>query len=155
MALRLFALQRDFGLIIAAIWATAVLLSGIYYPHGGTKLNYFYQYMWSVYKLICLIVISVSYMSIVVKFYRGARRLEHHCSASRERKLTITLLIMTFVSLLVYFTLAIFVSVLGSIATGNYSETILETILLWLPLYFKLHTFKLHSDDFMLHNCLL
>ena len=61
-------------------------------------------------------------MSIVVKIYCGARRLEHHCSASRERKLTITLLIMTFVSLLVYFPLAIFASVIGSITTGNDSD---------------------------------
>lgn len=111
--------KRIFGLIVTAVWVTALLLSGIYYPHGGTIVLDFYQYSWSLFNLVCQLAFFVSYVSIVVKSYCGALRHEHHCSASRERKLTITLLIMTLVSLLLYFPLAVLVSVISSAATEN------------------------------------
>ena len=50
---------------------------------------------------ICLVIICVSYTSIVIKVRYGAQP-QHHGAASRERKLTMTLLIVTVVSLLLY-----------------------------------------------------
>ena len=50
---------------------------------------------------ICLVIICVSYTSIVVKVRCGAQP-QHYGAASRERKLTMTLLIVTVVSLLLY-----------------------------------------------------
>ena len=50
---------------------------------------------------ICLVIICVSYASIVIKVRCGAQP-QHHGAVSRERKLTMTLLIVTVVSLLVY-----------------------------------------------------
>ena len=50
---------------------------------------------------MCLLIIFVSYMSIVIKVRYGAQP-QHHGAANRERKLTMTLLIVTVVSLLLY-----------------------------------------------------
>ena len=50
---------------------------------------------------ICLLIICVSYSSIVIKVRCGAQP-QHHVVASRERKLTMTLFIVTFVSLLMW-----------------------------------------------------
>ena len=61
----------------------------------------------------CIFIICVSYASIVVKFSCGAHP-QHHGAASRERKLTKTLLIVTVVSLLlwlpfrIYYLLAVY-----------------------------------------------
>ena len=109
-----------YGLIVAIIWVTAGLLST-----GAVVLEQFIQrshsfYLWNSFNLICLLIISVSYASIVIKFRYGAQP-QHHGAASRERKLTMTLLIVTVVSLLIwlpfviisflYFTTDIFSSV--------------------------------------------
>jgi len=51
--------------------------------------------------VMCLLIIFVSYFSIVIKVRYGAHP-QHHGAASRERKLTMTLLIVTVVSLLLY-----------------------------------------------------
>ena len=110
----------SYGLIIAITWVTAGLVSV-----GAVLLDLFkqrdrYFYLWISFSLICLLFISVSYVSIVIKVRCGAQR-QHHGAASRERKLTMTLFIATFVSLLLwlpfvittflYFTTAIFSSV--------------------------------------------
>ena len=109
-----------FGVIIAAIWVIAVLSSGIYYAHWETIVQYFYQYIWSLFNLICLFVVCASYASIAVKIRHGAH-LQHHGAASRERKLTMTLSIMTFVSLIMYLPLGIFVSVISLTGYGSLS----------------------------------
>ena len=56
---------------------------------------------------ICLLIICVSYTSIVIKFRCGAQP-QHHGAISRERKLTMTLLMVTVVSLLLYLPYVIF-----------------------------------------------
>ena len=56
---------------------------------------------------ICLLIICVSYTSIVIKVRCGAQP-QHHGAASRERKLTMTLLIVTVVSLLLSLPYVIF-----------------------------------------------
>ena len=109
-----------FGVIIAAIWVIAVLSSGIYYAHWETIVLYFYQYIWSSFNLICLFVICVSYASIAMKICREAHP-QHHGAASRERKLAMILSIMTFVSLIVYLPLGIFVSVISLTSYGSLS----------------------------------
>ena len=62
---------------------------------------YYGLYLHATFLLICFLSICVSYSSIVVKVRCGAQP-QHHGATSRERKLTITLLIVTVVSLLLY-----------------------------------------------------
>ena len=93
-----------YRVVIIAIWLTALLFSctftliiGYYYPH---KPGYYY-YAWGSFISICLVVICVSYVSIFVKF-RFGNQPRHHGAANRERKLTITLFTVTFLSLLLW-----------------------------------------------------
>ncbi|XP_078364499.1 histamine H2 receptor-like [Oculina patagonica] len=89
-----------YGLIIAAVWVTAGLLSiATTILREFTKKKYFY--LWNSFNLICLLVICISYASIVIQVRCGAQP-QHHGATSRERKLTMTLLIVTFVSLLLW-----------------------------------------------------
>ena len=60
-----------------------------------------------------LLIICVSYSSIVIKVRCGAQP-RHHGAASRERKLTMTLLIVTVASLLLYLPAYMFVILLNS-----------------------------------------
>ena len=93
-----------YWVVIIAIWLTALLFSctctliiGYYYPH---KPGYYY-YAWGSFISICLVVICVSYVSIFVKL-RFGNQPRHHGAARRERKLTITLFTVTFLSLLLW-----------------------------------------------------
>ena len=91
-----------YRLTIAVVWVTSVLMGVAY-----TLLEYFEetfyhgQYLCVTFISICLLIICVSYTCIVIKFRCGAQP-QHHGAASRERKLTMTLLIVTVVSLLLY-----------------------------------------------------
>ena len=91
-----------YRLTIAVVWVTSVLMWVAY-----TLLEYFEetfyhgQYLCVTFISICLLIICVSYTCIVIKFRCGAQP-QHHGAASRERKLTMTLLIVTVVSLLLY-----------------------------------------------------
>ena len=88
-----------YGLIIAVVWVTSGLTS--------VSLALLYQFEETQYALyleltllsISLLIISVSYTSIVIKVRCGLQP-QHHGAASRERKLTMTLSIVTVVSLL-------------------------------------------------------
>ena len=88
-----------YGLTIAVVWATSGLVS------VSSTLFFIAKEIWydiyTRYTLIsiCLLIICVSYASIVIKVRCGAQP-QHHGSASRERKLTMTLLIVTVVSLM-------------------------------------------------------
>ena len=93
-----------YWVLIIAIWLTALLFSctctliiGYYYTH---KQGYYY-YAWGSFISICLVVICVSYVSIFVKL-RFGNQPRHHGAANRERKLTITLFTVTFLSLLLW-----------------------------------------------------
>ena len=57
--------------------------------------------IWRPYCCLCFIVIRVSYNSIALKFWCGTRP-PSHGAANRQRKLTVTLFIMTIVSLLLW-----------------------------------------------------
>ena len=91
-----------YRLIIAVVWVTSGLVS-----IASTLLlhlqdtGYYGVYLYYTYFPICLVIICVSYTSIVIKVRCGAQP-QHHGAASRERKLTMTLLIVTVVSLLLY-----------------------------------------------------
>ena len=58
-------------------------------------------YLWRSYYCLWLVVICVSYTSIALKFWCGTRP-PFHGAANRQRKLTVTLFIMTIVSLLLW-----------------------------------------------------
>ena len=96
-----------YGVIISVVWVLAAMIST-----AIMMLNFFgkewshHQYFWQSYCLLCLFVICACYASIIVKICCGARP-QHHGAARRQRKLTVTLLIMTIVSLLLWLPYAI------------------------------------------------
>ena len=96
-----------YGVTIAGVW---ILTAMIIIPHPLISLygNLHQQwlllfpfYLWRSYCFLCLIVICVSYTSIALKFWCGTRP-PSHGAANRQRKLTVTLFIMTIVSLLLF-----------------------------------------------------
>ena len=96
-----------YGVTIAGVW---ILTAMIIIPHPLISLygNLHQQwqllfpfYLWRSYCFLCLIVICVSYTSIALKFWCGTRPPSHGV-ANRQRKLTVTLFIMTIVSLLLW-----------------------------------------------------
>ena len=84
-------------LAITLVWVPMVLGTSVYlkYSEAGVLDHYIKIAL----GLFLLLIISVSYLSIVIKVRCGAQP-RHHGAASRERKLTMTLLIMTVASLL-------------------------------------------------------
>ena len=91
-----------YGVTIAGIWVLAAIIStasALLAEYWG-KWSY-HIYVWQSWCCLCLIVICVSYSSIAVKFLCAAHP-QHHGAASRQRKRTVTLFIMTIVSLLMW-----------------------------------------------------
>jgi len=81
-------------LITAAVWVTSGLVTLI----AQFIEIYYSRYLHFTLILICLLITCVSYTSIVIKVRCGGQP-RHHGAASRERKLTMTLFIVTVVSL--------------------------------------------------------
>ena len=99
-----------YALIIAVVWVTAGLLSiALTVLLVFKRYSYYHFYLFNSFIMIavCLLVICISYASIVIKVRCGAQP-QHHGAASRERKLTTTLLIVTVVSLMSYLPFTIF-----------------------------------------------
>ena len=100
-----------YGVTISVVWVLAGMIST-----ANLMLQFFdkewshTQYFWQSYCLLCLFVTCACYASVIVKICYGARP-QHHGAARRQRKLTVTLLIMTIVSLLLWlpYAIAIFV----------------------------------------------
>ena len=91
-----------YGVTIAVVWIVAAAVSTTLVVLWKAKLlSIPYYYFWQSLNLICLFIICVSYAAIVMKMYCTANP-HHHGAAGRERKLTMTLLIVTVVSLLLY-----------------------------------------------------
>ena len=91
--------KRVFGFIITIIWVSSGLsLFAIYYLVNHPE-SYFYRC--GSFVGICLFVVCVSYASIFVKISCGAHP-RRHGAASKEKKLTKTLFIVTLVSLLMW-----------------------------------------------------
>ena len=90
-----------YGLIVAITWVTAGLVSigvGVLEKYKERRHHF---YLWNSFNLLCLLINCISYVSIVIKFRCGAQP-QHHGAASRERKLTMTLFMVTFVSMLMW-----------------------------------------------------
>ena len=104
---------------IGAIWVLAAVMSTtmtLVSLRSGRQVP-LPLYLWLSYCCLCLLVICVSYTSIAVRYWCAARP-QHHGAISRQRKLTVTLLIMTIVSLLFWLPYLIFTFV---ILTGRRS----------------------------------
>ena len=99
-----------FGGAVALIWVTAGLYSiafqVIWNLGDHNQVYYLFATSYS-FISICLFFIFVSYLSIACKIYCGDRP-QHHGAASREKKLTKTLFIMTVVSLMLLLPLVVF-----------------------------------------------
>ena len=97
-----------YGVTIAGVWVLAAMVStaaSILRQYGEEFSHHLY--LLQSYCFLFLFVICVSYSSIVVKFLCGAHP-QHHGAANRQRKLTVTLFIMTIVSLLMWLPHAVF-----------------------------------------------
>ena len=96
-----------YGVTISVVWvlagmiSTAIMMLLLFDKESSHR-----QYFWQSYCLLCLFVICACYASIIVKICCGARP-QHHGAARRQRKLTVTLLIMTIVSLLLWLPYAV------------------------------------------------
>ena len=96
-----------YGVTISVVWVLAAMIStAISMLQLFGKEWSHHQYFWQSYCLLCLFVICACYASIIVKICCGARP-QHHGAARRQRKLTVTLLIMTIVSLLLWLPYAV------------------------------------------------
>ena len=109
-----------YGVTIAGVWIlTAMILIPLPLISLYGNLHQQWQllfpfYLWRSYCFLCLIVICVSYTSIALKFWCGTRP-PSHGAANRQRKLTVTLFIMTIVSLLLWLPFVVHTLVLGSV----------------------------------------
>ena len=85
-----------YGVTIAGIWVLAFIVNVARMVVTLTA-----PVLLPVYYCMCLFVICVCYTCISIKFFCGAHP-QHHGGANRQRKLTVTLLIMTIVSLIMF-----------------------------------------------------
>ena len=111
--------KRVYWVTIGAIWVLAAAMSTamtLVSLRSGRQ-GPLPLYLWLTFCCLCLLVICVSYTSIAVRYWCAARP-QHHGATSRQRKLTVTLLIMTIVSLLMWLPHLIFTFV---ILTGRRS----------------------------------
>ena len=99
-----------YGVTIAGVWVLALMLFTAMLIIVQRYANHFFYgfYLWQSYCCLCLFVICVSYSSIAVKFLCGAHP-QHHGAVNRQRKLTVTLFIMTIASLLMRLPFAVFI----------------------------------------------
>ena len=108
-----------YGVTIAGVWILTAMIV-IPFPlkclYGNSQQQWqllFPAYLWKSYCFLCLVVICVSYTSIALKFWCGTRP-PSHGAANRQRKLTVTLFIMTLVSLLLWLPYVVYTFVLRS-----------------------------------------
>ena len=108
-----------YGVTIAGVWVLAAMASTTKFKLGQYEKKWSYlSNLWSSYCCLCLFVICVSYSSIAVKFLCGAHP-QHHGAANRQRKLTVTLFIMTIVSLLMWLPRLVYIFFLYQFLTST------------------------------------
>ncbi|XP_068707002.1 histamine H2 receptor-like [Montipora foliosa] len=90
--------KRVYGLLIVFVWVIMALSIFLNLKYPVEKVTD--TYLKIAFGSFDLLIICVSYSSIVIKVRCGAQP-QHHGAASRERKLTMTLLIVSVASLLV------------------------------------------------------
>ena len=106
--------KRVYGLLIIFLWVCVVSVASVSNRYFSTPENEVFDlYLKIASCLFLLLIICVSYTSIVIKV-RCAVQPQHHGAASRERKLTMTLLIVTAVSLLLNLLAAMFAFIVYS-----------------------------------------
>ncbi|XP_068732934.1 QRFP-like peptide receptor [Montipora capricornis] len=89
-----------FGAAVAAVWFTVGVLTASVFSQLLFRISKFLQVAaFLSFEFCCILIILVSYTSIVAKFY-STTHCQRHGAISRERKLTKTLLIVTVVSLI-------------------------------------------------------
>ena len=93
--------KGKYTIVIAAVWITGGLFHLASIVLIKFALGSYYLHLRNSFILICLLIICTSYARIVIKVRCGVQP-QHHGVASRERKLTMTLLIATVISLLFY-----------------------------------------------------
>ena len=93
--------KRVYNVIIAATWITAGSMSLAYITLTEFKAWSIYFYLWNSFNTICLSVICISYASLFVKVRYSSQGL-HLSASTRERKLTVILFIVTFLSLVLW-----------------------------------------------------
>ena len=86
-----------YGLLIAVVW----VISGLVIIASRLARSHYSYSVHLAFSWISLLIVCVSYTSIGIKVRCGVHP-QHHGAASRERKLTMTLLIVTVASLLLY-----------------------------------------------------
>ena len=94
--------KRVYGLLIAFVWLYTAVGTLVYlkYVNFEDEIDEVDLYLIIGHLVFLLLITCVSYSSIGIKV-RCRAQLQHHGAASRERKLTMTLLIMTAASLMV------------------------------------------------------
>ena len=125
-----------YGLLITFVWVFMVSFTSVNIRYFGTSeygvLNLYLKISFS---LSLLLIVCVSYSSIVSKVRCGAQP-QHHGAASRERKLTMTLLIVTVASLLLNLPAVMFAFLLYSGKfKKSFSQCINITGALWVLIY--------------------
>ena len=88
-----------YGIMIATVWVLPVIILSAVLFNPFYPLSTELFILWPIYYCFCLFVICVSYACISIKFVCGAHP-QHHGAVNRQRKLTVTLFIITIVSLI-------------------------------------------------------
>ena len=97
-----------YRLIATVVWVISGLLSiAIKLLAKFEETSFYGLYLHVTFSSICLLIICVSYTSIVIKVCCGVQP-QHHGAINRETKLTMTLLMVTVVSLMLYLPYVIF-----------------------------------------------
>ena len=122
-----------FGFITSIIWVTYGLsVFSIYYLGNNPES---YNYKRGSFIGVCLFVVCVSYASIFVKISCGAHP-QHHGAASKERKLTKTLFIVTLVSLLMWLPVTLYFLLLATFQSSLHWRVILHLSHAFTVLFF-------------------
>ena len=102
-----------YRLMVAIVWVISGLFAIALEGWESFKVAYHVNItaVFLIFSAIFPLIICISYTSIVIKVRCGAQP-QHHGAASREKKLTMTLLIVTVVSLMLYLPHIIWLSVL-------------------------------------------
>lgn len=95
--------KRIYAVAICVIWLPTAIWEGLRIVFSHVLFIGYFTHLSA-----CLLVICVSYASIFIKARRSPRHLQNRVADHRERKLTMTLLIVTLVSLLTWLPNAVF-----------------------------------------------
>ena len=152
-----------YGVTVAGVWVLTAIISAAIRIVGllGEEGSHSF-YLWQSYNCLCLFFICVSYASIVVKCLCGAHP-QHHGATSRQRKLTVTLFIMTIVSLLMWLPYVIVTFVYSKTARMESYQTKLRvqySLLVFLhinslanPIVYTIRMPKFRKALLILFNC--